>query len=576
MKRFLTLCSLLGAILLGGVSCVDENKQDVPTAEVSVVSTDANSVEILLRTTSISEYAYLVYKDGEESSSDENILFASGTTGTCTDGENTVTVTGLEPMTKYEVVFGFKTAGGGFLGNTAGAEFTTKDYTEDLTLVSTTPDGFSVHVKMPQSVLDNEHVLRYSAGNLVMYNFNKGGWMAALDASMLEANGGNYLEGSSTITFNKDNILARDEDGNIIVDEWGNETQLHDPFVPGEPVVFMAGEFGWGESSFGWGEGWYSPMFDTDAFYEAFDGGGSVNEDDFWTGHFKRLTFTTSQPAVLDAKLNISHEAQATSGILRINPDAEIFQYCVLLMDNATYEGMVLPLLDNEEKYMQWFTTSYFAMMQLGAQTLSGAREIALEDYYYIEPDVEYHAFVTGMSDKTGTTQCFEHYTFTTPEKTGTAPEIEVTQIANPDGEESPWEIWFNVKSPSKNVKYAKYAANYERDWETALKYNSYSTIVSQGFSFSDAEVAEINSDAGFNMMFSSRDDATTRLAVLGYNSEDTPNDIDTEGSKAIAEAALSGSLMQRKSIPSSSKTFLESGQHRTRWKNTTATASHT
>ena len=39
------------------------------------------------------------------------------------------------------------------------------------------------------------------------------------------------------------------------------------------PLVFLAGEYGWGESEYGWGEGYYTAMFDWDSYYANMGGG---------------------------------------------------------------------------------------------------------------------------------------------------------------------------------------------------------------------------------------------------------------------------------------------------------------
>src|SRR5699024_970565 len=95
------------------------------------------------------------------------------------------------------------------------------------------------------------------------------------------------------------------------------------------------------------------------------------------------------------------------SAVLTITPDEAIKQYCLLLIDHATYLQIKEQILENNEKYLQWFPTSYYAFVQLGAMTLKEPAQIKLEDYYYVEPDVTYHALLTGMGDENGTSQCF-------------------------------------------------------------------------------------------------------------------------------------------------------------------------
>ncbi len=547
MKNYPFILLLLG-ILMGGVlsGCTDDPQQGVgdASATLNVGSVTASSADLILSAKGIAEFAWMA-SDEADIPSDENVLFAKGTTVSCKDGDNSFSVSGLKPNTKYSVNVALKVADGKFYGEVLHASFTTSDFSEPLTLMATTDDSFTMHVKFPQEVIDRKHVIRWNVANLVMYNSNKMGFMAGLDAEMLEANGQQYLTKDSTITYNDENIYLKDENGNEILDDMGEPWQFHDPYVPGEPLIFLAGEFDWGESTYGWGEGWYKAMFDFDKYWAEAGGMGggmlldasSPKEEDYWTGFFGKVEFQTTLPEKSTAKLNIEVDAKPTKAILKITPDESIMQYSWVVMDHASYDSMLLPMLSNNEDYLQWFVTSYYAAINLGALTNEGPIEVALENNYYLEPDVEYHVLVTGMEDEKGMKQCFEHFKFTTPQKSKPAPVVEVKAIENPSGKENPFEVWFNVKAPNKDIETAKYACNYKRDFAAAINDGmNYSDIVPQGNAFNAAEIAQINTENGLDVNFSSMDDAVTVLAVMGYNDENTPNDIDSKGSPAIAE----------------------------------------
>lgn len=524
---------LVGAVMAAGCTPEEENVSSEPSAELSVVSADASSAVLSLTVSGISDYAYVTYSEDPGAEPAPVAIYRDGVSGTCSDGENTVNVTGLDALTDYTVYLAARTAAGEYYGEVLSVSFTTTDYTDDLVLVETFYDGFTMQIRMPEEVKERGNVLRYTEGNLLMYNSNKQGWMASTDAATLEANGGLWTDESIEITYNDDNVLTGE------VDEWGQEIYLHDPIVPGEPLVFMVGEFTTGESMYGWGEGWYSPLFDNEAYNDAlYNGMGEVNEEDYWTGHFAKKTFSAKAPEVLDAKVTFEPDMQAMSGTLRFTPDPEVYQYCVCLLDESSYQT-VLQYLENNESYLQWFATSYYAAMMIGAQTFTGNQEVAVEDYIFLQEDTEYHALITAMGDAEGMTQSFQHETFSTTPKQLEAPEVTVTAIANPSGEESPYEVWFNVKNTGNvEITSAMYAANYVRDWEGALNMGmTYADITAQGNAFTDAEVAQMNTDEGYDVMFTSLDGMTTRLAVLAYNSEETANDLNAENSPAIAEA---------------------------------------
>ena len=523
----------------------DEKPQ--PTAVLALKSTSTLSAEFVLTTEAIKEYAYQISAPGEETL-DAAVLFAKGTVCPATDGDNTIVLEGLEGNTTYSLALALKVSDTEFFEDILQEEFTTQNYEQTLTLINTTHDGFTLHFTMPEGIVEQNHVVRYSVATLPKYNELKNGYFAYPDASLLEANGQVYWNSDATLTYNNDNIYLYDENGQPVIDEWtGEPVVVHEQIVPGEPLVFLAGEYGWGESEYGWGEGYYTAMFDWDSYYANMGGGNDpwgpmaatkeYDEDKYWTGYHERIFFTAQQPSLLDAKVNVEITPAATSGIVRITPEEGVLQYCYFICDDATYEEILLPMYDNNEEYFQSFVTSVYGFYN-GCQSAEGAIEIALEDFTYIQPENKYHFLITAMGDEDGKTQNFQHLTFETPAKSGKAPEVVVTALD--PGETSPYAVYFNVKCPTKNAVGGKYAANYAREFEKLLNNKSYSytysDIVSQGYAFTADEIALINSDEGYTMAISTVPDEITRLAVLLYNDEDTPNAISGADDKAVAQ----------------------------------------
>ena len=500
-----------------------------PSVEIAFASSDANSAAFTVKTAEIAQIAYAAFAGTPDAEQTEDVLFMNGTTAECKDGDNSITVSGLEPNTNYTLYVAAITVDDEYYGEVVTQDFSTGDYEEDVTLVDVGYNNFTVHVKVPESVKENGNVLRFSYGNLVMYNSNKSGWMASTDAQTLEANGGQFMVNDSTIYYGPEN--------EVFIDEYGEEIVLHDPIVPGEPIIFLVGEFAWGESMYGWGEGWYSALFDNDAYQEdLWSGTGEVNEEDYWTGYFHKMELTARQPEVLNATVDIdASNVQAVTGSIKFTPDADVSQYCVLVTDEISY-AQILELIGGNEEYLQWFTTSYYASFMLGMRTFQGNTEIDLTDYLYLQEQTKYHIMVTAMGDAEGTSQSFQHIEFSTTEKTLEAPEVTVTAIDNPYGPEDPFQVWFNVKNTGNvDVASAMYAANYERDWAAALQYMSYADVTASGNALTAEQVAMINSSEGLNLGFSTIDGMTTRLAVLAYNIEQTPNVLE-EGCTAIAD----------------------------------------
>lgn len=519
MKNF-TLPFLVGMFLVGVVvaGCDDDEDKvsSTPTVSISAGTPTENSVDITLTTTSISSYAYICVEDTTtDVYDDEAVLFRSGTTGTLTDGANTVTLYPLSALTSYIVYFAFTTTDGSYYGKVFSTEFTTTDYTtEGLALVAVSGDGFMMHIKVPQSTIDAGNAIRYVCRNVAIdIDYCGGDEYISYD---LQTNGGVYTTEDVTVTYS--NATLYDEDGNFV----------QDPMVPGEPMYFYAGEYSWSKGPYSnWADGYYNDEFTSgDGFYQ-------------------KLEFRLEMPSELDASLNISVEdVTAVSANIIIEPDDEIETYCIMVVDDATYHSYVLPMLNNNEDYLQWFVTSWYGYYLGWTATYSGgdgyweADELNIADEGYgLEEETTYHIFAVGLGDEDGSTQVFEEVSFTTLEKSTTAPEVVVTALdADPStGVASPYEAWFNIKATNGDVISASYLADYDFAWRG---YTPSTLMSSYGTSFSSTELAAINSSDGYNVYFASRAGNTTRMAVLAYNEEYLSNseDLDSDDPLCIAD----------------------------------------
>ncbi len=565
-QKLLLVCAVLSVGLFSACNEKVEDPADCNCAQVELASVDMNTATLKVTTGGITEYAYLVYKSDEvpETVPTAAILFHDGVTGECIDGDNMVVIYNLDPLTNYVAYVAAKTAED-FLETVFTVEISTTDTSEDFSLLSTYHDGYKVQLKMPADVKEHGNVLRYTYSSLPAYNALKMGWFSQADFELLQFNSGQIFgaEGETVLnlTVSDDNIYAKDENGNDIIDEWtGEPLMLHTPVVPGEPTVFIAGEFTHTQDpeELDWYGDWFTPLFDIDTYYGGGDGGDIMwvaprsvlpteslvieGEDQYWTGFHMRKTWVGPAPKKLDAKLNLKvKDVTALNATITITPDEGISQYSLFIVDEDTYQTAVLPMLDNDESLMQWFSTSYYGF-QNGAMMYEDAepREINLSDVYYSDAEVSYRVFAVGISDNTLKEQCFETATFTTLAKSHPVPEVVVTAIDAPKGnEKTPFEVWFNIKCPSKNAVSGKYAANYIDPWvKENNKYTPNSDLIANmGNALSDEEIKQINSNDGYNVMFSTLEGMTTRLGVMLYNDEETANDPDVEGSTAIADA---------------------------------------
>ena len=471
----------------------------------------------------------------EDIEEDSNILFLDGATTTFyTDGEHQLLDFPIEENKKYYVYLM------GILGDDFSQvykyEFETGEFefNQLATVIGVMPDGYKVYLKVPESVKTSvpgqpgSRAIRYTQGDLMIYNFYKS---SNDDYYSMLYNAGRYVTEDMVIEYSDKLNYGEagadiNEDG--VVDE-NDMSILWNPIAPGEPVVFVAGEFEWMSepqeykkggaledktyivNGFpfpgGWEDGYYLPAIDGERYwsYYGLPGGWSDSEEDaaddttavdapptraagiinninltsdidpFWTGAFQRKIFRTRIPAKLDAEIDVKvSNLRSVDATIMITPDENVYRYLFTVLDDGAYNQM-LELLDNKEEYLQWAVTSYFAMYNFGqiqvapesGMTSAPPIEFNLTDFFYDVPsETLYHVLITGMSGEIGSPQCFKHYTFSTPAKTKTrGPNIVVTPLPELS---HPYEAVFNVKCTSvANNKAVKcyYGANYKMDW---------------------------------------------------------------------------------------------------------------
>ena len=459
------------------------------------------------------------------------------------------------------------------------------------TVVGVGPDGYKMQIKVPESVKKSKHgepgsrAIRYTQGDLMIYNFYKN---SNDDYFNLLYNAGRYvtedklIEYSDALNYGEAGMDVN-EDG--VVDE--NDLAMQwNPIAPGEPVVFVAGEFEWmsepdryknggthEDSTYsrkgfafpgGWEDGYYLPCVDSAKYWSHYrpveekamtKGAGIIKDitlespvDYAWTGAFQRKIFRTRVPAKLDAGFDVQVEdLKSVNATIRITPDEEIYRYLFTVLDNGAYEQM-LELLNGKEEYLQWAVTSYFAMYNFGqiqvvaetGQTSAPVIEFELTDYFFDVPaDTKYHVLITGMSGDIGSPQCFERFTFSTPAKTKTrGPNIVVSVV---EDKCEPYTAVFNVKCTSLEDNIADrcyYAANYKSDWIYEVNGGSSYETLGQTVQFTADELAQINSPEGYDMYIPTIDGETTRLVVVAFNDENISNGID-EYEDALAHPAV-------------------------------------
>ncbi len=502
-------------------------------------------------------------------------------------------------------------------------EFETGEFQFDqlATILGVLPDGYVVHLKMPESVKPlsagadstGSTAIRYAHANVMMYNTQR---QRMDETEFLLYNGGVSVREDKTIEFSdRTNIgnVGYDADGDGEITD-ADKGALWDYIAPGEPIVFIAGEYKFmKEPWFGltgterdealknfqqqnnldpeddnyfvdgfyypaaWKPGYYLPCVDPDRYWALYappaeddtqdsdpdgtDAGsapavrnvGLINDfdfsssvDDTWTGQFQRKIFLTRQPAKLNKKVSIkATNIRSVDATVTIRPEKGIYRYVYLILDDATYNELIDNYLSGHDEYLQWAISSYFGMMNFGASAVepdplldpntAATAKLNLSNYFYDVPsDTKYHVLVTAMGgEEVSAPQSFTHYTFRTPPKTKeNGPTIEVTVLDedHPEGTDA-FNAAFNIRCTSvadNPVVKCYYGANYYKDWILSIngQSSSYETL-GQSATFTESEIAQINSPAGLNIRIPSIDGEKTRLVVVGYNDENISNGLD-------------------------------------------------
>lgn len=552
------------AVICGAVSCVepvpeqpdDPSDPTVTELKADFLSSDQGSISIKVETSGLDSLAYICYTS-QQDALQASIIFLRGE-HIKAEASATVKIDDLKADSKYYFYFAGKT-GSKFYDEIVEVEASTRpyDFKDLLTLVDTEQRGFTVHINVPESVEnDDTRSIRYAHASLGAYVRNK---MARYhDTDLLYQNGQVDTREDKTIVVNMDTggYLA-DENGELVIDpDTGDYIMLHNPIVPGEPTIFLAAEYEWGEGYIAnWGPdgdgfGYFIPLYDFDAYEAAETKGNAVatsnivtdiapggDEDPYWTGAFQKLLFTTDQPGVLDAEIEVLVEdISPVDAVVTIIPDENVYAYTFTVLDDAMYETM-LQFVCGREDWVQWLVSSYVAQYEIAmGNAYNEAVQFSVGQMFYLDgyltQETDFNILITAIGDEEGSTQKFIHKKFSTTSKVLDAPVVEVTAVESGEHE---YEAIFNVKAPNKDLIKAYYGANYYRDWviELNVEGNTYATLCQNAFTAE--EIEQINSDEGLTVSFPSLDGETTRMAVLGYNEEYTTNVLE-EGCPAIAD----------------------------------------
>lgn len=518
------------------------------TAALVESATTAQTLSVEVKTVKIKAFAYAAFKAEEAPAKAPaaDAVFADGQMVQCADGTHKFTLEELSPNTEYVIYVAGLLSEADEEGNNQPYEkvlevkAATGDFTEELTIFDNTGRSFKLHVK-PQ-LTDPANVIKWGTCDIFMHNMNQ-----QPDFDMLTLNDsyyGNYFQGDTTLIFDE-------EHGYVWSDEMGDYIQYFEAIVPGQPQYLALGEFKYEEDEdvhgrWGWGPGYYMPLMDMEgymtAYYDSWMTGETPNENDYWTGYHKQIKFQVKGPEALDANLSVDLSGlRANGGPIRINTNGNADRVTVMLLDPMTVE-QIMPFLDNNEDYLQWFTTSYIGFMMVGAQTFAGANiEFEMSEFLWeIDKDEQYKLLVVAAKDEVEGSLDARYQQFTTvdvalPDYKLPAPVVEITPLEVTEQNT----VSFNVKCTSQDAASGLYAANYEREWDEAgfneapaeaMEYN--------GNELTADDIAQINSAEGMEFRFWSREDAVTTLGVMLKSIEGLAGEVVIASNKSLPEPA--------------------------------------
>ena len=518
------------------------------TAAVVESATTAQTLKVEVETVKIKAFAYAAVKAEEagDKTPAADAVFADGTMVECTDGTHSFTLEALSPNTEYVIYVAGLLSEADENGNNQPYEkvlevkAATGDFTEELTLFDVEGRSFKLHVK-PQ-LSDPANVIKWGTCDIFMYNMNQ-----QPDFEMLNLHDqyyGNYFQGDTTLVFDEAH-------GYVWSDEMGDYIQYYEAIVPGQPQYLALGEFKYEEDEdvhgrWGWGPGYYMPVMDQEgymnAYYDSWMTGETPNENDYWTGYHKSIKFQTKAPEALDANLSVDLSGlRANGGPIRINTNGNADRVTVMLLDPMTYE-QIMPMLDNNEDYLQWFTTSYIGYMMVGAQTFGGANiQFEMTDFLWeVDKDEQYKLLVVAAKDEVEGSLDAKYQQFTKvdvalPDYSLPAPVVEITPLEATELNT----VSFNVKCTSQDAASGLYAANYEREWaEAGFDESPAEAMEYNGNELTADDIAQINSAEGMVFEFWSREDAVTTLGVMLKSIEGLAGEVVIASNKSLPEPA--------------------------------------
>ena len=517
MKRNYRNLFMVGMMAIA--ACFTSCKKDEgPIVDITVNGSEqiaeeirSTSASFTIKTSDVDAVAYLVEKGSvSESTKDATVIYAQaeldGRVVAVADGDNTINVYSLEGNTEYTIFLVYKQDGKLVMKSKV---FTTPAYDRIITVVETKKDGFKFHFNVPDSM-----TYMYAFLPTEQYNsFRSNGW--ADDVTFLLD--GRTLTGPQTVEINSEEDWLYEGDGGFFIHPGSAYMLLMAECDAEGNLLFVENP----DYQGGWGGGWGPLAPATRAGSAVAPRVGDYSEearteDEYYpTGLYARQNLY-AELTMIDSKVQIELLGKTERRIkVRCIADEDV-QYVMAPMELNMYNEFVG--LVTEEGVASTLLDYYGTEMQSGTQDF----EID-ENSVYLEVDSTYVISVVGVYAEDASVLSFDTMHVTLTKSTLPAAVVEITQGTNPAGEVTPDLVWFNIKSPEKNVYGAKHIANYTKEVQKMINQGyTYDELLSwYGGDLSEEDVQAINSDEGLTICISSMEDMESTLIIGAMNEEE-------------------------------------------------------
>lgn len=558
MKKLLKLATLLFALsAISFVGCEEPTEDwinaDGTGIKAEVKSTTDKTITLEVHTAGLSKIAWIA-QTTDKTAPAPMLVFRNGETQDVSNGKHTIEVKQLSANTSYNIYFAGEIAATADLTSEVVEvkDVRTADFNEPFTVREVRYDGFTIDVKVPESVKEEDHLIKWATSDFYMYNRNKiGRYGVVPDTELMNLNdsktgyGQFYFNTSTTIRISEMDSFATDANGNPDYD-----TYLYDVIVPGQPQMFILGEYEFGEGPWGWGYGYYQPLFNQADWAAAVakNGGELIDETPYWDGMYKSVLLKAKEPEKLDDNLmDVNIDIRTDDAIVEVTLDESIPMVQIMILSETEHD-LVYEWLGRSYEYFQWYATSYAGMME-GAtyfyeRPKNGVVRTAISEYLLnVSQTSKYWIYVVGLSGydeegyMNGSKQVCKNYEFYLKQLTKPHPTIEVTPVEPTEPNMAYFKIFCPSAAEGNPATNGYYISNYEKDWlasgMTAQQLLDNYAWGYEYYQFTTSDLDRINGvDGGDGLVlsFTSRPNENYHFAAMITNDE---------GARAYSDAVV-------------------------------------